>query len=424
MAIAFTRRFALGLLAAAALALPASAEDSRFTIAVIPDTQNYMDYTHQKAEGFPFDASDQFLEQMRYIAANVESAGGEIAFVTAVGDVWQHQTLPIDPAHAKRGFTRVANPMLDRFVRASDNVPKVEMPKAAEGYRLIAGKVPFSVVPGNHDYDAMWPVEPPKGADGKPKVPFMLHVGGLGNFNSVFGAQSEFFKDKPWYVSAHDGGADSAQIFTAGGYRFLHIGVQFNPPDATLRWAERVMRRYRGLPTILSTHDYLDTQGRRLPNPIIDPAAVDPEDNSPEEMWQKLISRHDQIFMVLCGHEHGQARRVDRNRYGNTVHQVLADYQDRGQTALDAGAKKTNIGDGWLRLMDFDMSAPVPTVRVRTWSTHYKKHSGDIPQYAAWYRPHEQPKMTDAEFHAADAFSIELTDFHMRFDRRARLRKK
>ena len=418
----FLGRIAALLLAAAALALPAAAQDAKFTIAVIPDTQNYMDYTHQKAEGFPFDANAQFLEQMRFIAANVESAGGEIAFVSAVGDVWQHQTLPIDPVHAARGFKRVANPMLDRFVRFSEKVPTVEMPKAAEGYRLIAGKVPFSVVPGNHDYDAMWPVDPPKGADGKPTVPFLLHVGGLNNFSSVFGPQAEFFRDKPWYVSANAGGGDSAQIFTAGGYRFLHIGLQFNPPNSSLRWAERVMRRYRGLPTIVSTHDFLDTQGRRLPNPIVDPAAVDPEDNSPEDMWQKLISRHDQIFMVLSGHEHGQSRRIDLNRRGNTVHQILADYQDRGQSARDAGAKQTSIGDGWLRLMEFDMAGAVPVVRVRTWSTHYKAGSGQMPLYAAWYRPHEQPKMSDAEFLAADEFTLALTDFRKRFDRRGRVR--
>lgn len=418
----FFGRLTALILAIAMLALPAAAQDTRFTIAVIPDTQNYMDYSHQKAEGFPFDASEQFLEQMRYIAANVESAGGEIAFVTSVGDVWQHQTLPIDPAHAARGFTRVANPTLDRFVRFSDKVPSVEMPKAAEGYRLIAGKVPFSVVPGNHDYDAMWPVTPPKGSDGKPTVPFLLHVGGLNNFSTVFGPQSEFFRGKPWYVSSNAGGGDSAQIFTAGGYRFLHIGLQFNPPNSTLRWAERVMRRYRGLPTIISTHDFLDTQGRRLPNPIVDPAAVDPEDNNAEEMWDKLISRHDQIFMVLCGHEHGQSRRMDRNRSGNMVHQVLADYQDRGQSVKDAGGKPAYTGDGWLRLMEFDMSGAVPLVRVRTHSTHYKASSGQMPNYAAWYRPHEQPKMTDADFLAAEEFTLELSDFRKRFDRRGRVR--
>jgi 3',5'-cyclic AMP phosphodiesterase CpdA len=418
----FLGHIAALLLVAVALAQPLAAKDTSFTIAVIPDTQNYMDYSHQKAEGFSFDASDQFLEQMRYIAANVESAGGDIAFVTAVGDVWQHQTLPIDPAHAARGFARVSNPMLDRMVYASAKVPSVEMPKAAEGYRLIAGKVPFSVVPGNHDYDAMWPVVPPKGADGKPKVPFMLHVGGLSNFGSVFGPQSDFFRGRPWYVGANDGGADSAQIFTAGGYRFLHIGVQFNPPNSTLLWVERIMRRYRGVPTIISTHDYLSTKGERLANPIIDPAAVDPEDNNAEALWQKLISRNDQIFLVLCGHQHGQSRRMDRNRLGNEVYQILADYQDRGQSVKDAGGKPAYTGDGWMRLMEFDMGGAVPVVRVRTYSTHYKALSGAMPQYAAWYRPHEQPKMSDAEFLAAEEFSLSLGDFRKRFDRRGRVR--
>ena len=60
---------------AAPLSLAASPDDKTFTIAVIPDTQNYLDYTHQKAEGFPFDANKLFIEQMQYIADNLESQG-------------------------------------------------------------------------------------------------------------------------------------------------------------------------------------------------------------------------------------------------------------------------------------------------------------------------------------------------------------
>ena len=94
----FSRRVTLAsMLAIAATGMPALAEDTSFTIAVIPDTQNYMDYTHQKAENFPFDANQMFFEQMRYVAANLESQGGEIVFVTSLGDNWQHQTLKIDP---------------------------------------------------------------------------------------------------------------------------------------------------------------------------------------------------------------------------------------------------------------------------------------------------------------------------------------
>lgn len=400
----------------------ARAADGRFTIAVIPDTQNYLDYSHQTAEGFAFDASEMFLQQMRYIAANVQSAGGEIAFVTSLGDVWQHQTLEIDPGHAARGFKAVVNPVFGTHFAPTEKTRTVEMPKAHEGFSLIAGKVPFSVVPGNHDYDAMWTDSrhpPAANASFKDLSSLgLLHVGGLSNFRSVFGAQTAFFKGQPWYVASHDGGADSAQIFEAGGYRFLHIGLQFDPPDASLKWAAGVIARYPGLPTLISTHDYLDTQGRRLANPLIDNHAADPLDNDPQRVWDKFISQHDQIFLVLCGHEHAQARRNDKNRYGHEVHQLLSDYQSRAQTALDAGVSPDpalGIGDGWMRLMQFDLNAEVPTVKVSTYSTHYRRLSIDTPQYAQWYKAHEQPQLSDADFHAGDDFMLQLSDFRQRF---------
>jgi hypothetical protein len=138
-------------------------------------------------------------------------------------------------------------------------------------------------------------------------------------------------------------------------------------------------------------------------------------------VWDKLISRHDQIFLVLCGHEHGQSRRIDDNRFGHKVWQILADYQDRGQTAIDAGAKNgtpgfpLGIGDGWMRLMTFEMGSAEPVLRVRTYSTHYNKASRDTPDYAKWYREHEQPALSDEAFHGEDDFSLPLTDFRARF---------
>ncbi len=428
--IPLARRAALTSLLALAIAVPAIARDDSFTIAVLPDTQNYTDYTHQTAEGFPFDASAMFLEQMQYVADNLESRGGDIAFVTSLGDVWQHQTLRIDPDHEARGFKVAPNPILDAHFAPTPKVHSVEMPTAKKGFEKLMGKVPFSVVPGNHDYDAMWTDSKfPPAAKFDPRdlsTLGMLHPGGLTNFRSVFGSDTPFFKDKPWYVGAHDGGADSAQIFTAGGYRFLHIGLQFDAPDASLEWAASIIKRYPGLPTIISTHDYMDKEGRRIPNPMIDGHAADPRDNNPEMVWQKLVSQHDQIFLLLCGHEHGQALRTDANRFGNSVHQVLADYQDRGQTAIAAGVKSdypVGIGDGWMRLMTFDMAAAVPTIKVRTYSTHYKSLSVDTPDYAKWYKTQEKPKLSDEAFHAEDDFTISLADFRKRFDKTAKVAK-
>lgn len=433
---------ALGVLAActsppatseAALTAPAApAADTAFTIAVIPDTQNYLDFTHQTAEGFPFDASELFLEQMAYIAENLESEGGEIAFVTSLGDVWQHQTLEMDPEHAARGFRKVPNPILDAHFAPTEKVKTVEMPKAHEGFSLIAGKTPFSVVPGNHDYDAMWSDSqfPPRAMTPAEVDPNdltslgVLHPGGLDNFRSVFGADTAFFKDQPWYVASHDGGADSAQIFEAGGYRFLHIGLQFDPPNASLAWAASVIEANKGLPTIISTHDYLSKEGKRVPNAIIDGNAVDPIHNTPEMVWEKLISQHDQIFLVLCGHQHGQAWRVDENANGNKVWQVLADYQDRNQTLKATGFTSdwpVGIGDGWMRLMTFDFGAETPVLKVETYSTHYAELSREAADYAAWYKPGEQPQMTDEEFHDADDYTLTLEDFRARFDATAKI---
>lgn len=398
----------------------AAAGDTSFTIAVIPDTQNYVDYTNQKAAGFAFDASELFLQQMQFVADNLESVGGDIAFVTAVGDVWQHQTLAMDPAHEALGFKRAPNPILDSMFAPTDKVPGFEMPLAKRGYELIAGKTPFSVVPGNHDYDAMWTDSnhPPKTVVMSAADVGMLHAGGLTNFKTVFSDKSDFFRGKEWYVASHDDGADSAQVFTAGGYRFLHIGLQFNAPDASLAWAASVIRQHPGLPTILSTHDFLDNDGRRLANPVIDQARIHAEDNSAEEVWQKLISQYDQIFLVLSGHHHGQSRRTDPNKFGHQVHQVLSDYQDRHQTAKDAGARLQlgkGIGDGWMRLMTFEMGSEIPRISVRTYSTHYKKESAATQEYASWYKAVEKPKLTDADFLAQDNFTLELRDFKKRF---------
>lgn len=417
-----TRIFAAGLLAFAASAALAAPEPGIFTIAAIPDTQNYVDYTHQKAEGFPFDARQLFFEQLQYVADNLVSNGGDIAFVAGLGDIWQHQSLRIDPDHEKRGMKAVPNPVLDAHFAPTPKVRTVEMPTAIEGYRKLLGKVPMAIIPGNHDYDAMWTDSRfPPAAQVDPKnlsTIGMLHPGGLGNYLSAFGKDSQFFKGRDWYVGAYNGGTSSAQIFEAGGYRFLHIGLEFDPPNGALQWAQSMIARYPGLPTIVTTHDYLDQQGRRLSNPIIDGAKADPEDNSPEMVWQKFISQNDQIFLVLCGHEHGQAMRMDLNKAGHTVYQLLSDYQDRSQTAKDAGVKSewpVGIGDGWLRLMRFDMTKPQPTITVRTYSSHYKGFSTETPDYAKWYKAAERPNETDAQYLTADDFVITLPDFRARF---------
>ncbi|MFL9841821.1 serine/threonine protein phosphatase [Sphingomonas sp. ST-64] len=409
---------------------PAAAESYRtgacgdFTVAVIPDTQNYVDYRHQKWSGFPFDAVEQYYAQMRWIADNARSAGGDIVFATHVGDVWQHYSAWMDPEHAARGFKWIPNGGSEVAMSPKVHTRAFEIPVAVQGFELIAGKLPFSVVPGNHDMDALWtdPTHPPQPETGAAGI---RHVGGLTGFQSAFSDTSPFFAGQPWYVASHDKGADSAQIFTAGKCRFLHIGLQYHAPDASLAWAAGVIARYAGLPTIVSTHDYLGRDGKRHLKSNPRNSILDPRDNDPEMIWDEFISRHDQIFMVLSGHVGGQGFSVATNRAGNPVYQVMADYQGRGQTAREAGADGQQVGDGWMRLMQFDLDADRPSVRVRTYSTHYGKFASDLPTYAEWYKAHDnQSALTDADYLKRDSFTIELTDFHRRFGAPGEVRRR
>ncbi len=398
-----------------------------FAIAVIPDTQNYVDYSHQRNEGFALDANELFLEQMREIAARED-----VAFVASVGDVWQHQTLEIDPEHAARGHRAIDNPFFASELSPTDKARTVEIPKAIEGYRILAeAGIPFGVAPGNHDYDAMWSAagfppdvhKDPRELRMTPDDLGMFHIGGLDNFRSVFGDRSEFFRGKEWYVASHAGGANSAQVFEGGGYRFLHITLQMAASDEVLAWAAYVIEAHPGKPTIVTTHDYLDPRAERRANPIVDLPRIDPDHhNSAEQVFEEFISQHDQIFLVLCGHHHGQSRRLDHNRFGHDVHQLLADYQDRGQVGLAAGqplgrwrGTPVGIGDGWYRLMIFDLADEPPRVQVRTRSSYYKKIAPELDSYSDWYREREQPDLSDPEFIAEEHFDLLLDDFRERF---------
>lgn len=419
------------LAAALAATLPSQAATSYrqgecgdFTVAMIPDTQNYIDFTHQASAGFPLDAVELYREQMRYIGDNARSQGGDIVFATHVGDIWQHYSEWMDPEHAARGFEWMPNPAGSTVARQPyAEVREFEIPSAVQGFRLIAGKLPFSVVPGNHDYDALWtdPRHPPQ-PGGTGATSGIRHIGGLSGFLSAFSSESEFFKGQPWYVGAHRGGTDSAQLFEAGQCRFLHIGLQFDAPDDSLAWARRVVKQHPGLPTIVTIHKYLDRAGQRAGVRSMDLSVLDPRDNNPQMVWDEFISQHDQIFLVLSGHIGGQGYSVDHNDTGKEVHQMLADYQSRsrvGELADKAGkqVRRPVTGDGWLRLLEFDLDGARPNIHVRTYSTHLGKYSSEVPQYASWYKAHEgHAGMPDTEFAKRDDFVVELTDFNRRFE--------
>lgn len=192
---------------------------------------------------------------------------------------------------------------------------------ATAAVERLAGKVPYSVGIGNHDV---------RGLDGikySQRFSTPAHQGG------------------PTFGGAGPDGLSFYQIFTADRFRILHLNLRYMPSDATLEWASDVVRTNAALPAIVTTHCYLNIDGNLFPkkNPL----------------WDKFVRSQPSVFLVLCGHFHGEAQRLETNGAGGKVIQMLADYQN-----------DPNGGNGCLRQITFDPETG--KILFKTYATHLR----------------------------------------------------
>ena len=189
---------------------------------------------------------------------------------------------------------------------------------------MLEGHVPWAVLPGNHD-----------GAN----------VGASGEDLSRYNAYFSFsrFSDEAWYGDAFNGiNANSYSLFTGGDDDYIVFSFQYHPSDSVLAWATMTLNAHPDRRAIIVTHDYLNVDGTRT--------------TEGDHIWNNFVSTHaEQIFLVLCGHNHGEARRQDTVN-GHVVYQVLADYQSR------------DGGNGWLRILEFHPTED--TIQVKTFSPY------------------------------------------------------
>jgi hypothetical protein len=197
---------------------------------------------------------------------------------------------------------------------------------------LLDGHVPWAVLPGNHD--------------GK-------NVGtateDLNSYNTYFPYSR--FSGETWYGDAYNSINTNSFVLFSGGYDdYVIFNFQYHPSDAVLAWANTTIAAYPDRRAIVVTHDYLNTDGTRT--------------TEGDHIWNSFVSHHaDQIFLVLCGHMHGEARRQDTVN-GNVVYQVLVDYQTRA-----------NGGDGLLRILEFHPAQD--TIYVKTFSPYHNTYETD-----------------------------------------------
>jgi len=247
-----------------------------FTVVLLPDTQLY-------SQEHP----DTYVAQMKWIKSN--AAKDNIRFVIHLGDI-------------------VNRHGIEKQWQNADNA-----------HRILDGVVPYSMVPGNHDFEH-------RGKQFTRETPL---------YTKYFPPSR--FENHPWY-GGHMGrtNANNFCFFEGGGKKFMVVSLEVWPSDQAIEWADGVVGSHKDREVIIATHSYLDRGGRSRQK------RDEVNSNSGQDLWNKLVSKHENIFMVVCGHVSGWRHQTSTNDVGRNVHEIMFDYQSL-----------PNGGNGWLVPMRF-----------------------------------------------------------------------
>lgn len=300
-----------------------------WTLAVIPDTQYYVDHTRRIPP-----TPDTFQSMIDWLVAN--QAARNIGLVLHVGDI-------------------------------VDNNTDEEWAMARSILEKLDGELPYVLATGNHEYTG--------NADVRET-----------DLNQWFTAADNPLNDPGQGGILGDwmepGRLENAlyQWTAPDGRPFAILSLEWGTRDRALAWARQALSspRFRDHTGILVTHAYLyhddtlydwEAKGStQAANPFAYQMAETGTTNDGRMIWNQLVSQHSQFELVFCGHVSG----YDEERYylgddaeigylaskadtGQTVHQMLFDAQRRG-----------DAGDGWLRLLEFQPDGQ--TVIVKTYS--------------------------------------------------------
>ncbi|TLD71081.1 metallophosphoesterase [Phragmitibacter flavus] len=304
---------------------PFDAPAGTWTLAVLPDTQYY-------SQNFP----DVFVRQTEWIAAHKTSH--QILFVAHEGDITNHNT-PEQWTRAQKAM-RVLN----------------------------TAAVPYALVPGNHDL----------GDNGKANDRSTL-------MNDYFSPAD--YQHSPGHILFEPGKMEnSAHPFQTPTGKQLLLALEFGPRDEVINWANTIATQHADHQITIVTHAHLYSDNlrndwtidgvegnKKRGNPKVYGLNTNSTVNDGEQVWQKLASKHANIRFILNGHitsDLGTGLLTSTATTGQTVHQILANYQDnspnKGGTVMPA---KGHGGGGFMRLMQFHPDGK--TVQMKTYSPWY-----------------------------------------------------
>lgn len=276
-----------------------------FSVVLLPDTQYY-------TSKLPNNASNTYRKQMQWVIDH--RASDNIQFVIHLGDVTNNNDI------AQWDAADAAHAMLDN-----------------------AG-IPYSIVTGNHDY----------------LVSGEFDRGGS-HFDQYFGPDR--FSGTSWYGGGYgSGNTSSFTLFEVGPMKFMVISLEYAPRKDVLCWADDLIAAHPDRRVIIATHCYLTHGGGYSAGcPDAEYNAIGANGST---VFDELVARHSNIFLVVSGHVGDSEYRTVTGNNGNTVHEMLVDYQFEGScTGTDPAECSNNCragtytGNGWMRELTFDPRA-------------------------------------------------------------------
>lgn len=288
------------------------AGDNAYTIAVLPDTQDYT-----------LSGSDTFKHMTQWLVDNKDSLG--IQFVSHVGDVTYHNT------HA-------------------------EWANAVEAMSILDGKIPYSLTSGNHDI-ASGGSASSRTQDYLSEYFSVERQSGVAGFGGVYDKEPDNFQNNYYTFTAPD------------GTKWMSLSLEFGPRDDVLRWAGEVVEAHPDHRVMLTTHSYMAGDGRV--NPTSEELTWDngatgygvgndiKGASDGDGIWDAFVSKYPNIAFTFSGHNFidGAETQVNYGAGGQAVMQMFVNYQNgvaRELTGNGNSADGNNGGNGAIRLITID----------------------------------------------------------------------
>lgn len=255
--------------------------DGKFSIAIIPDTQQEV-----LANGI---SKGLFANRSRWLAENSEKF--DLRYVIHTGDV-------VNWGDADES----------QLVVASDAMKILD----------DAG-IPVIYSLGNHDTAAV-------GVGGSAADPSntKARLRDTTAFNKYFSTTRY-----PDLITREKGKVDNAYVlFEAGGVKWMILSLELWPRTEVIEWANTVVEAHPNHNVIVSTHSYIDANGNILSSNGGYGA------NSPIYLFNTFIKKHVNIKMVFSGHAGQSAVGTSKGVNGNKIVNILGCFHANNQNPV------------------------------------------------------------------------------------------